>query len=723
VRVSLWLLLLGVALATGGIWLSTDRLAQAWLHRQAGQLQRARELALAARVEDPALRNRVLVPVLLAIAADRDRSANERAAALEALPARDPAAAAVLDPLLRWLRDPTEHPAVRGAAAGAIGALGPEARQAVPILLSLLLQQDAAIDAPDLTRGQLTALRVRDDEERDALAVLLGLLDQLDLARPDPELRPQVVEVLHGLDPGVREALRRGRGRMVVKVGEHLGIGHPADLGRLRQQAVLDQQGLTPEQQASLEQELATDLLATLRDVPAQVRAEGAAVVQALARIETAEQGLRFQRALVAALGEIGPAARGAREALLARLLGRASRLQPDQLWDTCQALGRIDHQEGACVAELTRCLAVDCWDLRRAARFAVRELGPVARRAAPELRQRPEDGLDWDTLARLGPLPDQFALAWLQEVAVAPVRLRTRLLTEAWEHGIRLPPSSAPLLLQMQGGAAGKGLAVDDGALAAVALLIRADPAHPELRHRLEWWLDRTERLRQLPSSVWLAEALGELPDPPPEALPLLRRMLGRSDTARIPPPVVTALGRIGPPARGAVDELLALLDGDAMPEARAAVPGALVRIDPEHPELVTTCCRLAGDEDEAIEVRVACVQALGRLGGRARAATDELRRLLGHHDLRLHLHAAAALVPVTGRTDPFLERLLAPFARTSSFARVTAAAALAELGPRGRAAGPVLRGLVQHPDTQRAVREAAARALAAIDGPDPGR
>lgn len=92
-----------------------------------------------------------------------------------------------------------------------------------------------------------------------------------------------------------------------------------------------------------------------------------------------------------------------------------------------------------------------------------------------------------------------------------------------------------------------------------------------------------------------------------------------------------VWTLGRIGPPAKGSVQLLLAVLgDETESYKVRARVPDALVKIQASAvPGVVSSLMKIATDPEEEVEVRASAIKGLGDFGQEAREALGALSKV----------------------------------------------------------------------------------------------
>lgn len=110
----------------------------------------------------------------------------------------------------------------------------------------------------------------------------------------------------------------------------------------------------------------------------------------------------------------------------------------------------------------------------------------------------------------------------------------------------------------------------------------------------------------------------------------------------------VIEVLGQVGPEAKGAVPELVAVLS-DAQSSVRTAAPRALEKIAPgwrqSEPVRAAIPRWVIALKDTSSSVRVAAAAALGQVGAGARAAVPQLREALKDQDRAVRQEVAEAL------------------------------------------------------------------------------
>lgn len=175
--------------------------------------------------------------------------------------------------------------------------------------------------------------------------------------------------------------------------------------------------------------------------------------------------------------------------------------------------------------------------------------------------------------------------------------------------------------------------------------------------------------------------------------------------------------LAAIGPAAKAAVPEVAALLaDTDPLVRSEAAV--VLASVGAEAAPAVPALEKLLGDDAPA-DVRYTTAYALGRIGAAAKPAVPRLLELTKSADEIMATVATWATLKIepqdATRVDSAIPLLRKALRGENEMARLEAAVALGDIGPRASSAIPILE-LVSEEDSSRQVRAAAAEALARV-------
>ncbi len=212
---------------------------------------------------------------------------------------------------------------------------------------------------------------------------------------------------------------------------------------------------------------------------------------------------------------------------------------------------------------------------------------------------------------------------------------------------------------------------------------------------------------------SALAAEALGEMGDSADGAVPALMQSL-RHLNGHVRANAAETLGKMGPAAAVASPALeKAAHDEDG--EVRARVVGALGEIG--KPAAVADRVVRAALTDEDPQVRAAAAEAVGKLGRTDATVTAALLHALEdtHDAVQVNRRRGKAVGEAGYDTSPpVVEALVHLLDDDAVWVQVTAALALAEIGPAAAAAGPALLRAAQTGEAT--VREYAVRALILI-------
>jgi HEAT repeat protein len=189
-------------------------------------------------------------------------------------------------------------------------------------------------------------------------------------------------------------------------------------------------------------------------------------------------------------------------------------------------------------------------------------------------------------------------------------------------------------------------------------------------------------------------------------------------------------------PDKRNAAMEILAELDAAALPALEAMIAGlsdedpsyrgnaamAIAGLGPAAKAAVPALEKLLGDEAASPESRYPAAYALGSIGPEAVAVEPLLRKLSESGDEMLAtvcVWAALKIKPEDASLfDAAIPKLRQALQREQELARLEAAVALGEIGPRAATALPMLEMLAEE-DPSRTVRAAAEEAVRRIRPP----
>jgi HEAT repeat protein len=181
-------------------------------------------------------------------------------------------------------------------------------------------------------------------------------------------------------------------------------------------------------------------------------------------------------------------------------------------------------------------------------------------------------------------------------------------------------------------------------------------------------------------------------------------------------------ALGRLGAPAVPALSEVLK--ENDSRVQALAA--SALRRIGPEAKAAVPNLIAVLKEEKTSAATRIQAIDALGRIGPEAKDAVPALIHAVQTKDkdplspLRLHATIALGQIgPVAKEAVPALMEALKEKGR-GGLLRIHAAEALGAIGPDAKAAIPAVKEMLADRDLPG--RDVVTRALEKIQGTKSG-
>jgi HEAT repeat protein len=181
----------------------------------------------------------------------------------------------------------------------------------------------------------------------------------------------------------------------------------------------------------------------------------------------------------------------------------------------------------------------------------------------------------------------------------------------------------------------------------------------------------------------------------------------------------VIEILAAIGPASKPAVDDMITLL-GDADPAIRGDAAVAIAAIGPDAAAAVPALTKMLAEES-APASRYPAAYALGRIGPAAKPAAEQLRALATSPDEVLATVALWSTLRITPEDKSLLEQAVPGLRKAvraeREIVRLEAAVALGEIGAAAATAIPILE-LVSEEDSSKAVRAAAAAALAKIKG-----
>jgi HEAT repeat protein len=631
-----------------------------------------------------------------------------------------PEAAGALPALLRRLGD--EERAVGAAAAAALDridpgwARSPAARQAIPVLIDRL-----SADSAVAQQSAAEALAWLGREAAPAAPALVKLL-----AESDPDLRGAAMRALARIGPPAVPALlarltggdEDARNMAAQTLGMMGPFAHPAErelVLRLADQSAVVRaaaaaalERIDPYWSGSRAADEAVHLL-TLRlcDADLLVRKSARETLEKISTVWSRSAGARqavpdllgylapggpAEGALAAmeVLGQIGPDARPAVPALVARLADAS----PLMRGAARQALDKIDslwgRSDGArqAIPRLTALLGDPDADLRIVAADALGQVGPRGAPATPALIRLLADSKPEVREAAADALR-KIDEDWLRSTAVAAaLPAVVKRLADADDNGRK---AAADLLGQ-----------IGPAAAPAVPLLIvcQADGSAP-VRAAAANTLEKIDKL-------WIESAAAR------KAVPELVKLLARG-SAPSRAAAADVLAKMGRDAASAVPDLVRLLaDSDAW--VRQSALRALGKVGPRAvPELAKVVA--GGDESS----RKAAAELLGQIGPGASAGLGELVQRLADDSPAVREASAEALAKIDPRWARSAEAreavpgLIGMLRSTDRTTRQIGAEALGRIGPAAADAIPELTR--RRFDVARSVAQAATLALRQID------
>jgi HEAT repeat protein len=450
----------------------------------------------------------------------------------------------------------------------------------------------------------------------------------------------------------------------------------------------------------------------------------------------------RARRAAVRAIGELSTS----REQLLAVVKQHLADADPMAVMPALHTLADMGKDAVPFLIEALQDPASRFW-----AEVVLAELGPDAAAAAEPLAKLAEKGDIEDRVQSI------LALARMGDAAkVAAPQLAAAL--ESPDASLRYVAAYALGQLKLADGDAAleKAATSDDPFLVTLAVWARAriHPENTELRDHAfdllgEAVTDESPEVRRAgveglseiddaldkPQRLHLADTfVGLLADPDPAV-----SLAAGAGLIRLGPDAVDALvsilatpgvrqagmeilAALGPAALPALDPMIAGLN-DTDPVYRANSALAIAAIGAEAKEAVEGLASLLADEAAPAEARYTAAFALGRIGPDAKAANPLLRTLADDKDEIMATVAVWAALKIqpddTSLFDVAIPKLRHTLTKEREMARLEAAVALGEIGPRAATAIPLLEMLAEE-DPSRDVRAAAARALKRIRKPD---
>jgi HEAT repeat protein len=382
--------------------------------------------------------------------------------------------------------------------------------------------------------------------------------------------------------------------------------------------------------------------------------------------------------------------------------------------WATV-AIAEIGPEAAAAVEPLSSLVAEGELDERMQAALALAAIGEPAASAAPMLVQAlesNEDLLRFAAAFALGKIKAESADKALEQAALDPDEFLAAIA--AWARAQIHPQDAALVNDAVQ--KARKGLDSDRPNVRKASVSALSDLAEftdEQARKRLAE--EFVSLLNDADPAVGMSAgaALVRLEE---VAVGEIKEALANPATRLKALEVAAALGAAGKAAEAEIEALLT--SDDPLVQGEAAV--ALASMGPDAAAAVPALQKLLGD-DRPANLRYAVTYALGRIGGAAKAAVPRLIELSKSDDELMATVATWAALKIEPQDAALLESAI-PLLRKAlrggqELARLEAAVSLGDIGGQARSAIPILE-LVAEDDASRAVRAAAAEALAKIRG-----
>ncbi len=325
-----------------------------------------------------------------------------------------------------------------------------------------------------------------------------------------------------------------------------------------------------------------------------------------------------------------------------AEMLGKPDKFGPKLRRAAIFALSSVDPLPSGALTDISRALSTDPdAEVRREAAAALRNLGDRARDVLDSLAdamRRDKDDLvrqtaviaigrikSDDAKAAVGPLAEVLKDKF-PGVRVAAAETLGKIGTASYDAGPALlealkDPEASVRLAVVQ--AMSTVRYSDDASIPALAEVLLKDES-PDVRERAAEVLGQVYGAKAVPAVAALTEAVKESKDPKNPGLGVRRK-------------AASALRKLGPDARPALDALREVVRKESDPLLVSAAIHAIGGIGPDAkeavPELLVKCAI-----EVTLEIRLAAVSELGRIGPDAKAALPRLKEMQreGRTDVR---------------------------------------------------------------------------------------
>lgn len=603
-----------------------------------------------------------------------------------------------------------------GAAADALGRIGPEAKDAEKPLKACIERHGSSA-----TKSPLLPLRVEDALDRISPKQYQEPITAGPPVQPVPpgaEIPGEIGSMVRALDGNDRFA----RYRVAEALGNAGASAGPAamalakalesDDARLRFAAADALAKIGPEAREAVPALIRA--IETKADVAgACVKALGAIRPTAKEAVTALEGYLQDQGSSDAAfaLGYMGPAAKSALPALAKAVeTGKRPELQRSAMW----AIARIDPEAETSFPIYMKALGNKDRDVRATAATMMGELPARAKEAVPEIIKLLDDKEEGPRIAAakaLGVLGIQASgavpkLAGLLKYEGASAD-RTRLAA-AWALGL-MGPEAKEAAGPLADAVATTGL--DCYRTAMRALRSIGPESAPALAKVLPNMKDESRR----------REILAFMKDMGPEAkaaVPDLVKLLADKGCSS---QTIEVLGAIGPEAKSATSALTGTITAARTPEGRQAFPIApiiaLGHIGPDAKDGIAVLQWVVVNAPEP-RPRIEAMRALGRIGPAASGASAQLLQAMTDKAPATRCAAAYALCRVTGQEEPGMSEIVKTLEQKDLvFYRPMAMEMAAELGVAAKKAAPALEKAAEDKSSPNS-QILAIRALWAVSG-----
>ncbi len=586
-------------------------------------------------------------------------------------------------------------PALRRAAAETLGRIGRPAKPALPTLIGATSDRD-----PWVAVAAAGAVLSIDPRQADGIAALRKTIQA-----GDAGIRRAAVTACGDLGRGAKPFIDS----LISAVGDpdaEVRWAAIESLGQCREAA----QAAVPVLQTALRKpELRPVAVAALGMIgPAAKGAEA----DITAMLDDSDESIRWAAAL--ALLRID---NRATERLVPLFLTALASSNPRTRWDAVWYFDHL-HEPRSAVEGLIKLVANDDPGVRTSALLVLGNMGPIADGATAAIdhaltdrnltvrsaaaRAVPQMGIEDEAIIR------RAAAVWADVFSQTDPPTPDWILWDAGHYLKKLgrvETVAEPTLRQLTSHPAA---IVRRAALAALANL--GSEAKNALPAATQCLVDADPRVRFTAArAVWEIGGAAE-----PVVVPL--SMLLKTEEAQLRVEAAGVLKEIGPPARNAVPTLLACLD-DHDPDVRLAAADAVWAIDRQMARVVPIFRAGLSDTDAADRQRAA--KSLGEVGPSAAAALADLKAVLHDRDAQVRVAAASSIHAIDATDAAPLPVLTAALDDADDSIRQEAVETLARFGTEARPLLPAMHDMLLESNPE--LRFAAAAAILQLSKEDP--